>query len=164
MLGFTEPTQGVSHREHASRRTVLTITGKYHTDRGGDLLRRSQLLNIVAGQHVYWQEQSRHAWKELSTASFERAAQEYDLAACNEVDVASTQATEMSTAETVQINLSFGFSRAVGRASDSFTSRLTLSPGNLFFSEKCQKTPTNIAKFLYIPVRKHLFGACQRSP
>ena len=45
-------------------------------------------LNMVAGQHACWQEQGRHAWKELSTASSEKAAQDYDLAACNEVHVA----------------------------------------------------------------------------
>ena len=149
--------------------TDSTITGKYHIDRGGDLPRRSQLSEHIR-RTTCLLARARQTRLELSTAGSERAAQDCDQAACNEVHVAVTQATEMSTAETVQIKLSFGFSRAVGSASDTSndkvlnTSRLTLSPGNLFSEKHVKKAPTSIAEFLYVPVRKHLFGTCQRSP
>ena len=107
--------------------TDSTITGKYHIDRGGDLLRRSQLTD-----HIGWTTcllaRARRTRLELSTAGSERAAQDYDQAACNEVHVAITQATEMSTAQTVHKNLSFRFSRAVGSASDTSNDKVLYQP------------------------------------
>ena len=54
--------------------------------------------NFLAEQHIYWQEQGRHALN-FQQASFERAAQEYEQAARDEVHVALAQDTEMSGAE-----------------------------------------------------------------
>ena len=54
--------------------------------------------NILAEQHVYWLEQGRNALN-FQQADFERAAQEYEQAARDEVHVAVAQATEMSRAE-----------------------------------------------------------------
>ena len=146
--------------------TDSTITVKYHVDRGGDLLRRSQLTD-----HIGWTTcllaRARQTRLELSTAGSERAVQDYDQAACNEVHLAVTQATEMSTAQTVHINLSFGFSRAVGRASDTSNDKVLYQPINpiarqFVFRKNVKKAPTSIAEFLYVPVRKHLFGAMSK--
>ena len=54
--------------------------------------------NVMAEQHVHWQEQGRQAWN-FQQAGFERAAQGYVQAARDEVHVAVAQATEMSRAE-----------------------------------------------------------------
>ena len=54
-------------------------------------------MNILAEQHVDWQEHCRNALT-LEQAGFERAAQEYERAAREEFHVAVAQATEMSRA------------------------------------------------------------------
>ena len=53
--------------------------------------------NLLAEQHVYWQEQGRHALN-FQQANFERAAQECEQTDRHEVHVAVAQATEMSRA------------------------------------------------------------------
>ena len=59
-------------------------------------------LNILAEQHVYWQEQGRHALN-FQQAGLERAAQEYEHTARDEVHVAVAQATEIFRAEMREI-------------------------------------------------------------
>ena len=54
--------------------------------------------NIVAEQHVYWQEQGRNALK-FQQSVFERATQEFGQAARDEVHASAAQATEMYRAE-----------------------------------------------------------------
>ena len=54
--------------------------------------------NILAEQRVYWQEQGRISLK-FQQAGFERATQESEQAARDEVNVAVARATEMSRAE-----------------------------------------------------------------
>ena len=54
--------------------------------------------NMLAEQHVYWREQGRNALN-VQQAGFERAAQENEEAARDEVHVAVAQSTEMSRGE-----------------------------------------------------------------
>ena len=54
--------------------------------------------NILAEQRVCWKEQDRDALN-FQQARFERAAQEYEQAARDEVHVAVAQASEMSRPE-----------------------------------------------------------------
>ena len=54
--------------------------------------------NILAEQHVYWQEQGRKALN-FPQAGFERATHELVQAARDEVHASAAQATEMSRAE-----------------------------------------------------------------
>ena len=54
--------------------------------------------NILAEQHLYWQEQGRQALN-FQQAGFETAAQGNEQAARDEVHAAMAQATEMSRAE-----------------------------------------------------------------
>ena len=48
---------------------------------------RQNAHKLLAEQHVYWREQGRHALN-FQQAGFERAAQEHEQAARDEVDVA----------------------------------------------------------------------------
>ena len=62
--------------------------------------RKQKLTNTgkIGKPTCYWQEQSRHALN-FQQAGFERAAQEPEHAARDEVHAELAQATEMSTAE-----------------------------------------------------------------
>ena len=53
---------------------------------------------LLTGQHVYWQDQGRHALN-FKQAGVETAAQEHEQAARAEVHVAVAEATEMSKAD-----------------------------------------------------------------
>ena len=141
-------------RWHASRRTVLSLLNitlievEIFSDAHNKRI-------ILAGQHGLLA-RPRQTRLELSTAGSERAAQDYDQAACNEVHVASAnKATEMSTAQTVQIKLSFGFSRAVGSASDTSNDKVLYQPINPIARQSvcrkhCQKSSDQHCR---IPVR-----------
>ena len=59
---------------------------------------RKQTVTTLAELHVCWQEQFRHALN-FQEAGFDRAAQEEEQTARDEVHVAVAQATEISWAE-----------------------------------------------------------------
>ena len=151
-------------RWHVSRRTVLSLLNitLVEVEIFSDA---HNYRNIVAGQHVYWQEQVRHAWKELSTAGSERAAQDCDQAACDEVHVAVTQVYRNvhsgNSAHKAVLWLFKGSWKRIGHLKwqGAVPADEPLSPGNLFSEKKVvKKAPISIAEFLYVPVRKHLFG------
>ena len=72
------------------RKQPLTMIGKY--------LRMHISLYILAQRHVYCQEQGRNALN-FQQAGCERAAQDFEEAARDEVHVAVAQATEVSGKE-----------------------------------------------------------------
>ena len=76
-------------------------------------------VNILAEQHALWQEQGRNA-SNFQHSRFQRAAQEYEQAVCDEVHAGVATATEMSRAELKgknggRANLDFSSSHSFGR-------------------------------------------------